>query len=540
LRTILGKLRSCLRTLPFFALPILLATACRSTAGSSTRGLETRVRGVTQGVFTGNLSEAMANSHVPGVSIAVINDFAIDWAKANGLTASGTDRAVDRTTLFQASSITKSVTSTAVLKLVDRRILELDSDVNMSLRTWKLPDSPFTASRKVTLRELLSHTACVNRPDGGFGHEGRYPTTTQILNGERPATNAAVQIECVPGSRFAYSNFGYVIVQQLVEDVTGQPFPTLARELVLEPARMKSSTLEQPLRGPTAGNAAFPHDIGGKPMSRFYNPNAVAQGGLWTTPSDLARFLIEIMRSRRGMSDGVVSEESARQMLTPHYRNLDGAQFWGLGFIVLGDWGIFQAGSDPGFRCLMAGFPRLGKGIVVMLNGENGEFLQLRLLLNFLLEYVIRPSALPFAAGGLSALVLLLGLTGWPVGSACRRLVKPRRLFARAALGADRRGRTARVIGTLTAAVILGTAYPYLLSSFRPGGLVVWSEGTPLAKTVVLLAVLGAVLSAVMAVVAVGLWRSRIGSLAGRCLYSCVALSALTGSCLWLALVTIQ
>ena len=245
------------------------------------------------------------------------------------------------------------------------------------------------------------------------------------------------------------------------------------------------------------------------------------------------------MQSRDGTAAKVISGAAVRQMLTPHYRNLDGAQSWGLGFMMLGDWGIVQAGSDPGFRCLMAGFPRLGKGIVVMLNGENGELLQLRLLLNFLFEYVIRPSALSFAAGGLSALVLMLGLVGWPLGSAYRRLVRPRRFFASAALGADRQGRIARILGTLAAAVILGTAYPYLVSSFRPGGLVVWSEGTPLARSVILLALLGGAFSVATAVVAVDLWKKRTGSSASRCLYSCVALSALTGTCLWLELIGI-
>lgn len=172
--------------------------------------------------------------------------------------------------------------------------MKLDENVNERLTSWRVPQNQFTTRAPVTLRQLLSHTAGVNRPEGGFSHEDEYPSTPQILNRERPATNRPADIEYTLGTELRYSNFGYVIVQLLVEDVTGRPFAEVAREIVLGPVGMVSSTFEQPLPERLEDRTASPHDVEGVPEERFYNPNAVGQGGLWTTPSDLARFLIVI------------------------------------------------------------------------------------------------------------------------------------------------------------------------------------------------------------------------------------------------------
>lgn len=534
-----GRCGSILGGPPVLALLVPLAAASVSCGGPSAGGVESRIQGVTDGPFTGRLTEVMATYAVPGVSVAVIDGFKTEWARGYGVISSEGKKPVDASTLFPASSITKAFTAAVALKLVDRGILTLDGDVNGMLKTWKLPDSPFASTAKVTLRELLGHTACINRPEGGFGHDGTYPTTIEILNGTWPATNPPVRLDCIPGSRLAYSNFGYVIVQQLLVDATGRPFPALARDLALDTLRMESSTLEQPLAPGLDSRAAFPHDDRGSPGQRFYNPNALAQGGLWTTPSDLALFLIEIMRSRRGMSERVFSQAVTRQMLTPHYRDLDGAAFWGLGFLAVGDWGIFQAGADPGFRSLMAGFPLLGKGIVIMVNGENGELLQLRVLLNFILEYVIRPSALPFVAGGLSALVLILALVVWTLGWAFRRLQGRQGRLTAGAASNDRPFRVPVVLAALAASVILGTAYPFILSSLRPDGLVEWTGGSTLAKFVVVLSLAGMALSFATVVQSIRAWRSGIGTAASRFVHSLVAASALAGSCIWLRLVGI-
>jgi CubicO group peptidase (beta-lactamase class C family) len=520
----------------FCSFIIFLSAACGGCLKRSGNELDSKVQGVMEGPFTRGLHEALSRHHVPAVSVAVVHDLKIEWARAYGNASAKTDIPIDADTLFPASSITKAVSSATALNLVDKGVLALDRDVNLTLHSWKLPDSPLTAGSKVTLRQLLSHTAGINRPKGGFGHEGGFPTTIQVLNGEKPATNPPVAIEFTPGSRFAYSNFGYVIVQQLAEDAAGRPFPVLVQEHVLSPARMESSTLEQPLPARFSSRAASPHDESGNTRDLFFNPNAVAQGGLWTTPSDLAAFMVEIMRAARGDSERIFSRTAIHEMLTPHYRGLEGAEHWGLGFIVLGDWAILQAGSDPGFRCLMAAFPKSGQGIVVMLNGENGEFLQLRLLLNFLLEYIVRPSAISFMAGGTSFLVLLLACTGWPTAAAYRRLRKRRRLFAKASSDPNREGRAARLLAVLTAIVILGTSYPYILACFQPGGLAAQAGSTFLARSVLWMSLFGAALSLATATASAGLWKNRTGSRVSRVIFSGVAVAALVSSFFWLTL----
>ena len=495
-------------------------------------GIDMRVDSVENGLFLGALEEQMARHHVPGVSIAVIDDHEIAWTRAHGLADVGRGEAVGTDTLFQASSISKAVTAAVVLKLTEEGVLDLDRNVNDTLTSWKVPENGFTAESKVTLRQLLGHAACINRPDGGFSHEGpTFPTTSQVLNGERPATNAPASVECVPGSEIRYSNIGYVIVQQLVEDATGRAFPELARELVFEPLGMASSTFAQPLAKPLAARAALPHDLDGQPQPRSFNPNAVAQGGLWTTPSDLARFLIDFMPADGGVSSRILSDAMTREMLRPHFSELDGGQLFGLGFALLGDWGLLQAGSDPGFRCLMVGFPGQAEGIVVMLNGEGGELLQLRVLLNFVLEYLIRPFAFSVTVGALSALILATVPLIWVAGG----LVGLIRRFRRAR--ADSRHATpirlARPLAVVTSCAVVGALYPFIIHAFTSQQALTWNGGDPQARAVLALVSVGTALSLALGVLAVRAWRQRLWSLAGRIHYSAVTAAALLATGLW-------
>jgi CubicO group peptidase (beta-lactamase class C family) len=478
----------------------------------------------------------MAANKVPGVSIAVIDDFEIEWARAHGVVDASRDRPVTTATLFQASSISKAVTAVLALHLVEKGLLGLDERVNDRLTSWRIPDNAFTARSAVTLRQLLGHTACVNRPEGGFGWEGGYPSTAQVLDGKPPATNSPARIECVPGSQLRYSNFGYVIVQQLVEDVTRRPFAELAREVVFEPLGMASSSFEHPLPEGLTERAAVPHASDGTPRPRAYSPHAVAQGGLWTTSSDLARFLVEIMRSRAGRSNRILSQEMTVEMLTPQFRELSGGKYWGLGFVVLGDWGVMTAGADPGFRCLLVGFPGPGKGIVVMLNGEEGELLQLRVLLNFAAEYLIRPARVRVIAGVLALAVLLSALLSWPLVWLVGVVRRRKRAAVPSSSGEPMAARLARPLAALAAIMELGLAYPYVMYVFDPRSPLTWSGGSPLVRSLLGLSVLSALASLALVAVAVRSWTQRYWSLPRRIYFSLVTLATLVASSLWLVI----
>jgi CubicO group peptidase (beta-lactamase class C family) len=238
-----------------------------------------------------DLQELMKMYRVPAVSVAVIDNFQIDWAKAYGVTDPGGTNPATTKTLFQAGSISKPVASAAALYLVAQRKLSLDEDMNQKLISWKVPENEFTKEQKVTLRRLLSHSSGANVESGfgGYDIDEPLPTLKQILKGEKPANNGPIRVDFVPGSRCRYSNGAFAIVQQLLIDVTGKPFPLLMRELVLEKIGMADSTFEQPLppeRAVFATSGTYPD--GTTMHGKWHVYPEMAAAGLWTTPTDLA------------------------------------------------------------------------------------------------------------------------------------------------------------------------------------------------------------------------------------------------------------
>lgn len=345
---------------------------------------------------TQTLSERMAHYKVPGISIAVINDNKIEWAKGYGVIKAGKGTAVTSDTYFEAASTTKLLTSVITLHFVEQKWLDLDEDINTYLKSWKIPENDFTREKKVTLRLLLTHQAGINRPDGGFSWEdGSVPSLVQILKGEAPAQNKSAVVEFIPGSKWQYSNMGYVVIQMVLEDVLSKPFPQIARETVFRPLGMKSSTLVYPLRKELKATEAVPHDEEGKAHEPVMMPTAVAHAGLMTTPSDLARFTVELMRAYQGGSDRILSPEMAQCLFHPEL-NLDPNMFGvalaeGLGVFLHGEGPnisfLHPGGNYPGSNCQLIGFPEVGKGAVIMTNGAMGEVLAIEILAAIRKEY---------------------------------------------------------------------------------------------------------------------------------------------------------
>jgi CubicO group peptidase (beta-lactamase class C family) len=342
------------------------------------------------------LSERMANYTVPGVSIAVINDYKIEWVKAYGVIRNSGDAIVTTETPFEAGSTTKFMTAVLVMRLVKEGKLDLDEDVNLKLKSWKVPENEFTAEHKVTLRLLLSHRAGISRPEGGFDYEeGSTPTLVQVLNGEAPATNKPAVVEFVPGSQHQYSNLGYLIIQQLIEDVTGRPYIELAQEMVFDKLGMKHSTLKFPLAKEVEKIAASPHDADGKAYDHWLHPTALAHGNLVTTPSDLSLLVIELMRSWRGESDRLLSQETVRQMFTSQMEfepeQMFGFTGQGLGVFLLQDgenlYFSHPGHNEPGINCMFLANPATGQGAIVMTNGAKGLFLAMEILAGVVSEY---------------------------------------------------------------------------------------------------------------------------------------------------------
>lgn len=322
------------------------------------------------------LSQVMARLNVPGVSIAVVRDFEVHWAKAYGVADVATGRPVEIPTRFQAASISKPVTALAAMRLAQDRKLDIDADVNAALTSWKVPETALTRGHPVTPRALFSHTSGA---DDGFGFPGYAPalprpTLVQILKGETPSNVGAVRFVRPPFAGFKYSGGGLTLMQLALADLTGQDFAAFMQATVLGPLRMTSSSFAQPPPPQIASESSRAHDGQGRAMDTAWHvyPEQAA-AGLWTTPTDLARVLIEVQTAVRGPAGRVLSRASAKEMTSPV-----GVGPYAVGFGVeqRGEgWYFGHGGSNWGFQANMLGHVRKGYGVAIMTNGDRGRAL---------------------------------------------------------------------------------------------------------------------------------------------------------------------
>ncbi len=332
------------------------------------------------------LADRMQFYKTPGVSIAFINNGRIEWARGYGVRQIGSREPVTTETLFQAGSISKAITAIAALRLVEAGKLNLDEDVNRKLASWKFPESEFTKEKKVTLRRLLSHSAGVNVSSfTGYLSGEQVPTLVQVLDGIKPANSPAVLVEAIPGSRFNYSGGGFTIVQQLLVDTRKKPFPDLMRELVFEPLKMKHSAFEQTLPKNLAVLAAAGHNASGDaPTGKRRVFPEMAAAGMWTTPSDLARLVIEVQRAQAGKSNKFLSAATVNKMLAVQSGE------WGLGFSVEGA-GLARrfghGGSTLEFNSYLTAYSQTGQGAIIMTNSLRGNALLNEILRSIAREY---------------------------------------------------------------------------------------------------------------------------------------------------------
>ncbi len=356
------------------------ASLARSRTKKVEKGLLRAV--VIKGTKAGraSLAERMEFYKVPGVSVAVIDRYGVEWAKAYGIRDVRTYAPVATDTLFQAGALSQPVAAASVLSLVERGKLELDADAAKALRSWR-PSFPGTAPGEtpiLTLRKLLSHASGLGgQVLDGFLRKDPMPSLAQVLEGRLPAANKPVLEGLRPGI-VGGSESGYVVVQQIVADASGEAFPSFAGETVLAPLGMTNSTFEAPLPASFESRAASGHLRPGPPVEGdWLNYPGSAAKGLWTTPLDYANFLLALVGDAMGRPKRLLSPESARIALTPQFGNN------GFGVIVEGsgnDVRFSVRGRTSGFSALAVFYPARGQGLVVMTNSDNGGLLADELL----------------------------------------------------------------------------------------------------------------------------------------------------------------
>src|SRR5262245_12357797 len=317
-----------------------------------------------------HLARASCGTRAPGVSLALPDGGEIAETRCAGVTRIGTDTPVTEHTLFQAGSISKSVSAACALRLVADGRLDLDKDVNARLTSWLVP-SNFGWTPRVTLRHLLSHTAGLT-VNGFVGYAAGQPvpSTVDVLNG-RGNTMPFVAAG-VPGLRYLYSGGGYTVMQQLLVDVTGQDFPTLATELVLGPLGMRDSTFAQPLPPDRAPNAASGHHPGPIMVpGGWHTYPEMAAAGLWTTAVDLARFFVAIRASVLGQDGALLPQSLAEQMVAPGHPD----SAYGLGLELAPPAiprTIGHRGNTQGYENWARIAIESGRGAVIMTNDYFG------------------------------------------------------------------------------------------------------------------------------------------------------------------------
>ncbi|AZQ72655.1 amino acid adenylation domain-containing protein [Streptomyces luteoverticillatus] len=313
----------------------------------------------------------MAEHHVPGAAVAVVADGEVRALEGHGVLEAGSAEPVTPDTLFQVASISKHVTALGVLALVGQGRLDLDEDIRHYLTGWRMPDASPAPRR--TVRQLLGHLAGLSEGRyEGYERGGPVPTFREVLDGVAPAVTAPVRGELLPGTVFRKSGSHYAVLEQVLTDVTGESFPELIRDLVLEPLGMTGSSFDQAFPERSGRPVARGHDERGVPVPGGWRVHpATAATGLWTTAADLAKVLLEVQRAHRGEPAALLDRTLAGELLAAHP-----GSFYGLGTVVddsTPDVMVGHGGETVGYRAMAFSRLRSGAGLVVLTNGEQGK-----------------------------------------------------------------------------------------------------------------------------------------------------------------------
>lgn len=329
-----------------------------------------------------NIADRMKLHKIPSVSIAVINNGKIEWAKAYGYANIAEKKPADTKTIYQIASITKSINAFYIMKLAQEAKLSLDTDIRDYLKTWKISENEFSEGKKITLRNLLSHTAGFGT--GGFGgylKSEKIPTINQILNGEQPANNEPVKLVLPVNERFSYSGGGTTITRKIIEDNISPKYDSLLLTNVLEPLGMTHSTFQQVL--PIGfENFATAYDGGAKEVPGDYAVYPeLAADGLWSTPTDMAKFIISLQQSLANKAGAILNKNTAIEMLTPVLHTTDIA----LGAFIIergGEKYFTHLGGNRGFQSIYYGSFTTGQGIVILTNTDNAHSTLIKEIIN--------------------------------------------------------------------------------------------------------------------------------------------------------------
>lgn len=317
-----------------------------------------------------NLKSLMQAYHVPVVSYAIIEDNKIVAAQALSIDPKIT---VNSQSIFQAASISKSVNAYAALLLVSVGKLFLDTPINEQLTSWKVPTNNYDRDHPVTLRQILSMTSGLSVSGfPGYRQGALLPTPLQVLNGQAPANTPAITVFYEPGSQYFYSGGGFQVLEQMMTDVTQQPnFESLLQTLVFKRLAMTNSFSHYPLSKAESKRAVPAFDSNNQIVYGGWDNYAIGgAGGMWSTPTDLAKFLIAVSAAYKNKDSKLLPKNLAQQMLTRQNNSS-----FGLGVVVNGsgsNLNFRKGGHNTGYHSEVIMFPNSGQGLAIMTDSESG------------------------------------------------------------------------------------------------------------------------------------------------------------------------
>lgn len=338
-----------------------------------------------------NLENRMQKYKVSGLSITVVNDYQIEWAKGYGLTGGKEIPNVTEKTVFQAASMSKFVNAVALMKLKESTDINLDDDINTLLTSWKIR---YDKKQPISLRQLLSHTAGLSTHGfNGYKDSKKIPSLVQILEGTKPANSDKVRQILPSNKEFRYSGGGTIISQLILMDQSNSSYEDFVSEHLFKPLEMNHSFYSTELNK-YPNDLAYGHTEDGKPLKNNYNiyPESAA-AGLWTTPTDLAKLIIDIQLSLKNESGKILSHQSSKELIKPTLKNSNAA----LGLFTEEQNGILylqHSGSNKGFRGKFYFSSENGNGVVIMVNGTNTT----------IIDEIIRSVALVYKWAGFEVL----------------------------------------------------------------------------------------------------------------------------------------
>ncbi len=319
--------------------------------------------------------ERMKKYKVKGMSIAVIHDYKIAWAKAYGWADEAEKKLMTTETLFEPGSISKSLNAVGILKLAQEKKVDLNTDINEYLNSWKFPYDSLSRGKKITLAHILSHNAGLT-VHGFPGHDinGPIPTVLEVLDGIKPSFTPAVRSAYEPGLQFEYSGGGTTISQVLLTDVTKQNYDEWMYDHILKPIGMETSFYSQPPPKEKQHLCASAYSGDGTPISnKFHVYPEQAAAGLWMTPSDLCHYVIDMQLAYQGKPSKVLSPEMVKLHLTPYN---DGPTSLGSFIVDINGEKYFEHGArNDGFCGDFYGSLDGGHGVVIFLNSDDGTLI---------------------------------------------------------------------------------------------------------------------------------------------------------------------